>query len=271
MKSAARRSISSSLRSCSSAIVPSEISKCCEAQLLGPVDQLVEPVAGDRQLGQRAAEHHRDPVRPVALELGLEVAGRQRGAPAELDDVDRVAGDLDQAVDLGHRQALVEHVGDAVLARLDGAIGEIEQLSHVGLGPLRGVTRRRGPTRRSRRPARCTSRSRGTPRPGCSNPPAGRTTVRASATGPRRARRSCDRACRRPRWPCGSGRRRWRAGCPACSRPRQLRGHAVGEPGGGGAVEHGHGHVGGVDLAGRSCTWRGGRRGAGGLRAASRR
>ena len=45
-------------------------------------------------------------VRAVARELGLEVAGDQRGAPAELDDVDGVAGDLHQAVDLASDRPL---------------------------------------------------------------------------------------------------------------------------------------------------------------------
>ena len=54
-----------------------------------PVDELVDAALHDRQLGERAAEHDGHAVVAVALELGLEVAGRQRRAEAELDDVDR--------------------------------------------------------------------------------------------------------------------------------------------------------------------------------------
>ena len=92
-----------------------------DAQRPRPGHELVDPALADRHLGQRAAEHHRDAVRRVALELGLQVLRGQRGAPAELDDVDELAGDLDQAVDLGDRQAAVEDVGDALLARLGAA------------------------------------------------------------------------------------------------------------------------------------------------------
>src|SRR3712207_8715452 len=46
----------------------------------------------------------RSVVRAVAVELGLEVAGGQGRAPAQLDEVDEVAGDLDHALDLGHGQ-----------------------------------------------------------------------------------------------------------------------------------------------------------------------
>ena len=41
-----------------------------QAQLAQPGDQAVDAALADRQLGQRAAEHDRDPVRRVALELG---------------------------------------------------------------------------------------------------------------------------------------------------------------------------------------------------------
>src|SRR5213076_436723 len=59
-------------------------------------------------------------------ELGVEILRGQRRPPAELDDVDKAAGDLDHAVDLGDREAAVQDVGEAPLARLGAAGREIE-------------------------------------------------------------------------------------------------------------------------------------------------
>ena len=84
-----------------------------QAELVHPRNQLLEATAADRKLGERAAEHDGNPVVPVALELALEVAGRERGTPSELDDVDELAGDLDHPVDLRGRQPAVDHVGHA--------------------------------------------------------------------------------------------------------------------------------------------------------------
>src|SRR5262249_41140945 len=86
------------------------------------------------ELGERAAEDDRDVVGAVARELRLEVLGDQRGAPAELDDVDRGARDLHQPVDLGAGQALVEDVGEPALARLVAALGEVEEPGHFAPG-----------------------------------------------------------------------------------------------------------------------------------------
>ena len=66
-------------------------------------------------------------VRAVARELRLEVGGDQRRAPAELDEVDARPATSIRPVDLGDRQALVEHVGEAPLARLGAALGEVEE------------------------------------------------------------------------------------------------------------------------------------------------
>ncbi len=72
-----------------------------QPELAQPRDQAVDPTLTDRNLRQRAAEHDRYLVLGVARELRLEVARDERRAPAELDDVDGRAGDLEQAVDLG--------------------------------------------------------------------------------------------------------------------------------------------------------------------------
>ena len=50
-----------------------------QAELAQPGDQALDPALADRDLGERAAEHDRDPVRGVALELGL--AGWRSPAP----------------------------------------------------------------------------------------------------------------------------------------------------------------------------------------------
>ena len=141
VNSCASRSISSSLRSCSSAIVPSEISKCSSPELVDPVDQLVEPVLGDRQLGERAAEHDRDPVlRGSASSLRLEVAGRERGAPAELDDVDVRRRRPRPGRRPRRPTARGRARGSCRAARLAAPLREVEQIRHRRRGLLRGVT-----------------------------------------------------------------------------------------------------------------------------------
>ena len=102
-----------------------------EAEVADPARQLVDAALLDGELGDRAAEHDRHGVLAVALELRLEVLGGERGAEAELDDVDRRAGDLHEAVDLGQRQAAVHEVRDPLLARLGRARRKVEgQLGH---------------------------------------------------------------------------------------------------------------------------------------------
>jgi hypothetical protein len=117
-----------------------------QAQLVQPGDEPVQAVLGDGQFGERAAEHRRDPVVLVPSQLGLEVAGGDGGAPAELDNVDVVARDLDQPVDVGHAQTAVEHVRDALLAGLGGARGKLEQILHGGHRTQEGSGGRRGAT-----------------------------------------------------------------------------------------------------------------------------
>ena len=140
--SPASRSISASLRSCGSSIVPSEISTCVSSSSRSQATSCSTLLLRDRQLGERAAEHDGDPVGAVAGELGVEVLGDDRRPPAELDEVDRGAGDLDQALDLGDRQAAVEHVRDPPLARLRAALREVEEGGRHGVGAGGGTVRR---------------------------------------------------------------------------------------------------------------------------------
>ena len=92
--------------------------------------QPVDPALADRELGQRAAEHDRNAVRRIALELRPQVRADERRAPAELHDVDDLAGDLEHAVDLGDREASVDHMRDAVLARLRRARRDVEEAGY---------------------------------------------------------------------------------------------------------------------------------------------
>ena len=112
------RSISSRLTSASSVIVPSEISTWRRPSSRS---HAISPSTRPWRIAISVSVPPSTtgiPWLDVALELGLQVGAHERRAPAELDDVDAVAGDLQQAVDIGHRQPPVDHVGDAVLARL---------------------------------------------------------------------------------------------------------------------------------------------------------
>ena len=72
----------------------------------------------------------------VALELGLRLAVTSAVPQPSLTMSTLLAGDLEQAVDLGDRQAAVDHVGDAMLARLGRALRDVEK---AGYGLVRGV------------------------------------------------------------------------------------------------------------------------------------
>src|SRR5438270_4249667 len=98
-----------------------------ETELAQPRDQALDATLADRNLRERAAEHHGYPVRRVALELGAQVGGNERSSPAELDDVDELAGDLQETVDVRERHAAVDHVRDASLAGLARALGDVEE------------------------------------------------------------------------------------------------------------------------------------------------
>ena len=99
-----------------------------EAEALRPALELVHPAAGDGRLEQRAAAHDRDRRRLVGADLLAQVAGHVRRAPAHLDDVDVVAGRVDQALDLVQAHALVDHVRPAPLARLGRAHRQSQEL-----------------------------------------------------------------------------------------------------------------------------------------------
>ena len=101
-----------------------------QAELAQPGDQLVDAALRDRELGQRAAEHDGDPVVAVARELGWRLSVTSAVPQPSLTRSTALAGDLDEAVDLGDREAAVEHVRDAPLARLLAARREVEERRH---------------------------------------------------------------------------------------------------------------------------------------------
>src|SRR5438132_155345 len=80
-----------------------------------------------RQLEEAAAAVDVDAVGEAGVDLRLQVFHHHGGAPAELDDVDVTGRDLEQSLDLGNREALVEDVGQSRLARAAGTQGVGEQ------------------------------------------------------------------------------------------------------------------------------------------------
>src|ERR1700740_1409760 len=104
--------------------------------LAQPRSEAVDAVLADRELGQRPPEHDRDPVRRIARELRREVRADERRAPAELDDVHARARDLEQAIDLGDRQAAIDHVRQPPLARLGRALGDVEEAAYGDVDAL---------------------------------------------------------------------------------------------------------------------------------------
>ena len=109
-----------------------------QAELAQPVDQALHAPLPDRELRERAAEHDRDSVCGVPLQLGRQVGADQSGAPAELYDVDAPPRHLEQALHLRHREAAVDHVREAALARLGRAGWDVEE---VGYGPVAALSR----------------------------------------------------------------------------------------------------------------------------------
>ena len=98
-----------------------------EALLVEPAPELVELAARVDDLEERAAADDRRLERPVEGDLLLEVVRDVRGTPAELDDVDVLAGGVEEALDLAQVETLVDDVGQALAARLARARGQVEE------------------------------------------------------------------------------------------------------------------------------------------------
>ena len=98
-----------------------------DAQLVQPRDEAVDAPVAKRDLRQRAAEHDGHLGARVAAQLRLEVGGHERRSPAELDEVDAGAADLQQALRLGAREPLVEHVRQPALTRLGTSLRQVQE------------------------------------------------------------------------------------------------------------------------------------------------
>src|SRR6266540_1258227 len=97
--------------------------------LLGePRPVLVELVPADDRLEERSAADDGHVDGAVERDLVLEVARDVRGAPAELDDVDVVAGRPEEALDVDEVEALVDDVCEPLRARLRGTRGQVEEV-----------------------------------------------------------------------------------------------------------------------------------------------
>src|SRR4051812_28705875 len=78
-------------------------------------------------LEERSAADDRRVERTVERDLLLEVVRDVARAPAELDDVDELAADVEHALDVAEIEPLVHHVREADVARLAGTRGNIEE------------------------------------------------------------------------------------------------------------------------------------------------
>ena len=97
-----------------------------KAMLGQPRLELVELALGVDGLEQRPATDDRCIEAPVERDLLLEVVRDVARAPAELDDVDEVAGGVEHPLDVADVQTLVHHVGETVLPGLTGTGGNAQ-------------------------------------------------------------------------------------------------------------------------------------------------
>src|SRR5213593_547617 len=98
-----------------------------EAMLQQPRLELVHAPARVHDLEERPAAHDRRLERAVERDLLLEVVRDVARAPAELDDVDELAADVEHAFDLTEVQPLVHDVREPFGARLAGPPGQVEE------------------------------------------------------------------------------------------------------------------------------------------------
>jgi len=94
-----------------------------EAVILQPRLELVDLPASVDRFEQRAAAHDGRLEVAVERDLLLEIVRDVARAPAELDDVDELAADVEHPLDVSQVEALVHHVREADVARLAGRAG----------------------------------------------------------------------------------------------------------------------------------------------------
>src|SRR6478609_2038441 len=117
-----------------------------EAQVLQPRLVVVEPALRVDDLEERAAED--DGLVAQHVQLALEALRHVRRAPAELDDRDVLAGDLEDVLPRARAEALVDHVGQADVAA-DAEIKGGHRAPRAS--PSRGSARRDRASCRARR------------------------------------------------------------------------------------------------------------------------
>src|ERR1022692_3813404 len=100
-------------------------------QLVQPGHQSREPVLGNCQLGECAAEHHGNAVSPVASELRFEISGRERGSPPELDQIYEIPGGLQNPVDVGERGAVVRNAAPTLLRRDSSNFSKVRKIQDL--------------------------------------------------------------------------------------------------------------------------------------------
>src|SRR6266540_2294622 len=127
-----------------------------EAMLDEPALELVEALAREDDLEQRAAAHDRRLERAIEGDLLLEVVRDVARAPAELDDVDELAAGIEHPLDLAQVQALVDDVRQPFAARLAGTLGEVKEAVVKAGHTAPSASPARAPARRGR--ASCRAR-----------------------------------------------------------------------------------------------------------------
>ena len=107
------------------------------ADLMQPGQVVLHPALVGGDLEQRPARAGDDAVLIAHGDLGPDAVGDVGGPPPELEDVDILAYALDQRLQIGQRQALVEHVGQPRPAGLAGPVGHIEEVPEGSHRPSR--------------------------------------------------------------------------------------------------------------------------------------
>src|ERR1700693_1015940 len=95
--------------------------------LLKPRLELVHAPARIHDLEERSAAHDRRLEGAVERDLLLEVVRDVARPPAELDDVDELAADVEHALDLAEIHPLVHDVREPLDSRLAGPPGQVEK------------------------------------------------------------------------------------------------------------------------------------------------
>src|ERR1700722_18392915 len=95
--------------------------------VLAEPPEVLELPLQDELLEQRAAEVVADAVLVEHADLLAQAAGDQRGAPAELDEVDVLRAEFDEVAEQAERYTAVDHHGQAAGAGFDRPLGQCQR------------------------------------------------------------------------------------------------------------------------------------------------